>query len=391
MDSSSVVCFAREWMKAGVGPAKLHTLTSVYERPNLAGERAYADMVIQQGGNLQPHWVNADEAISFRWFDQGIPYHDEPFMGLPFLRMETLLIEVASQLGIDVILTGIGSDDFICGAGLGLADQLRRGQWRAALMAASQMAREQSSNFWSILVEQGLKPASLLLTLGGPTTQLRRGFSQWPHLNDFSIAPWILPEFAQKYQMHRVGIGNAKQMYGGSVVTSSDIGAVKALAGDWTSWFLAAPQGMHYSHPFRDARVAKFCLQLPPTLKDIPGLPKPVLQTAMQGILPEAIRTRKKGSSFNDCYWVGLSRHLPQLEAMIQASRIDEVGMVDKPHLIYCMQQAAIGIGKMPAITRINTTLSLIAWFDQMLETWHQPAELPCEVHRLDAVAAFTH
>lgn len=390
MDSSSVVCLAREWMKAGMGPAKLHTLTSVYQRPSLAAERGYAEMVIQQGGELEPHWVDADEAISYCWFEQGIPYHDEPFMGLPFLSMETLLIEVASQVGIDVILTGIGSDDFICGTGLGIADQLRQGQWRTALMLASQMAREQSSNFWSILVEQGLKPASLLLTLGGPATQLRRGFSKWPHLNEFSIAPWILPEFAQKHQMHQIGITNAQQMYGGSAVASANLGAVKALAGDWTSWFLAAPKGIHYSHPFRDARVARFCLQLPPSLKEVPGLPKPVLQTAMRGILPEAIRTRKRGSSFNDCYWLGLSKHLPQLEAMVCTSRIDELGILDKQHLIHCMQQAAVGIGKMPAITRINTTLSLIAWFDQMMESWQHQAE-SSEVHRLDAAAALIH
>lgn len=49
MDSSSVACLAREELsRAGIG-TPLHTLSMVYERHNLIGERAFIDEVLRQG------------------------------------------------------------------------------------------------------------------------------------------------------------------------------------------------------------------------------------------------------------------------------------------------------------------------------------------------------
>jgi asparagine synthase (glutamine-hydrolysing) len=123
---------------------------------------------------------------------------------------------------------------------------------------------------------------------------------------------------------------------------------------------------------------------LPRDVKEIPGMVKPVLQTGMRGVLPEAIRTRRDKRSFNDIYWLGLSKHLPQLEVMVRNSRISELDVFDGSQLIQVMRQATVGIGDMPAISRINTTLALIAWFDQMIETRHRSVEEPAEVHRLN-------
>ncbi|MBE9189110.1 asparagine synthase [Gloeocapsopsis crepidinum LEGE 06123] len=390
MDSSSVVCIARDWMSSGVGQPNLHTLTAVYKRHSLAGEQAYAEMVINQGGPTVAHLIEADNAVDFQWFSEEIPYHDEPYAGLFRLSMEKLLVETAAQSGADTILTGLGSDELLAGNWLCIADLLRQGQYSLALSQANRLAQVSNLNVWSILYRCGIQPNFPILTREGIQPFLHHGFGRWPNLGTFSIPPWVLPEFARNYKMQQLGINNARRVSSNSTTLSTDLCAIQSSVGDWSGWYLAAPHGMHNSHPFRDSRLLSFCLSLPTTLRQVPGMPKPVLQTAMRGILPEAIRTRRDKKSFNDVYWIGLSKHLPQLEAMVRNSSISDLGVFDKTQLIQVMRQAAVGIGDVSASWRINTTLALIAWFDQITAVRQQPLE-PTKVYRLPRQVALTY
>ncbi len=371
-------------MLSGFGQSHLHTMTAVYKRPSLIGERTYAQIVIEQGGPIEAHFIDADDALDFLWFNEDIPYHDEPYAGLVRLGMEKLLIDTAHRLGADTILSGLGSDELLAGKGLRLAKLLRQGRCLAALSEASRLAQANNKGVWSMLYRCGIQPAWPILMREGIGTFLRRGFGRWPTLGTFSIPPWVLPKFAHSYKMQSIGIENAQKLYGSPVELSADLWALQASVGDWSGWYLAAPRGMHNSHPFRDSRLLSFCMGLPRDVKEIPGMVKPVLQTGMRGVLPEAIRTRRDKRSFNDIYWLGLSKHLPQLEVMVRNSRISELDVFDGSQLIQVMRQATVGIGDMPAISRINTTLALIAWFDQMIETRHRSVEEPAEVHRLN-------
>ncbi|MBE8990359.1 asparagine synthase-related protein [Nostoc sp. LEGE 12450] len=384
MDSSSIVCIAREWILSAVGRSPLHTLSEVYKRPCLIGERAYIEMVIEQGGPVEAHFIDSDNALDFLWFNEEIPTHDEPYPCLAQFGMEKILIEAAHQVGVDTILTGIGSDQLLASKRLYIADFLRQGRWLAALLEAKRWACAKNQDVWSILYRCGIQPAWPILTGEGFGYFLRHGFGRWPALGAFSIPPWVIPDFARSYQMQSIGIQNAHTLYHSPAEIAADLWAIQGSVGDWSSWYLAAPRGMHNSRPFLDPRLLSFCLGLPRSIREIPGMPKPVLQTAMQGVLPEAVRTRKDKRSFNDNYCLGLSKHLLQLETMVQTSGIRELGIFDQSQLIRFMHQAAVGIGDMPTCGRINITLSLIAWFEQMTETWHQPLEKPTEIHHLN-------
>ncbi|MBW4684904.1 MAG: hypothetical protein KME40_07340 [Komarekiella atlantica HA4396-MV6] len=384
MDSSSIVCTAREWMLSGVGRSPLHTLSEVYKRSCLVGERAYIEMVIEQGGPVAAHLIDSDNALDFLWFNEEIPIHDEPYPYLNQLGMEKILIETAHQVGVDTILTGIGGDQLLASKRFYIADFLRQGRWLAALFEAKRWAYAKNQDVWSILYGCGIQPAWPILTGERFGYFLRHGFGRWPNLGAFSIPPWVIPDFARSYQMQSVGRENAQTLYHSPIEIAADLWAIQSSVGDWSSWNLAAPRGMHNSRPFLDPRLLSFCLGLPRSIREIPGMPKPILQTAMQGVLPEAIRIRTDKRSFNDNYWLGLSKHLPQLETMVQTSAICELGIFDKSQLIRVMQQAAVGIGDMPTCGRINITLSLIAWFEQMIKTWHHLLEKPTEIHYIN-------
>ena len=115
--------------------------------------------------------------------------------------------------------------------------------------------------------------------------------------------------------------------------------------------------------------------------REKPGIRKPLLQGAMRGILPEAIRTRRFQPSFNDIYWTGLQQNLPHLEEMVDRSQIDELGIFDKQQLIQVMLQHAVGIGDARSGNRINTSLALIAWFDQTQKVLQKLPDQPTTTH----------
>ena len=369
MDSSSVVCIARDLLP----PEKLTTLSLVYRIRSLVGETDYIQMVVEQGKAIAPHYLDGDAALDFQWFTDQIPEHDEPYPGLFHLAMEKVLVDLASGLGVTTIFTGGGSELITEGNRYHLADLIRQGHWNKALQIARQWSQAKNQSLWSILHQLGIEPLLPLVLRGGISTTLRGGYGSWPKLGSFDIPPWILPDFARKYGMGDKAAATIKQLSQYPVEQSFNLLGLRASSGNWADWYLAAPLGIHISEPFLDRRLITYCLSLPRELREIPGVPKPLLQEAMKGILPEPIRTRQFKRNFNEVYWKGLEQNLPDLEEMVHQSSIDELGIFDKSQLIQVMGQHAIGIGNVRSGSRISSSLALIAWFDQTKKALANP------------------
>lgn len=376
MDSSSVVCLASQQLASEESSKRLHTLSLVYDLSSLAGEKEYIEMILQQGGAIEPHYLDGDSALDFQWFTEDIPLHDEPYAGLFRLALEKLLVDSAHQLRATTILTGVGVEELFDGKRLHIADFLSQGHWFTALKEARRWAKAGNTSLWSALYRYGIEPILPPLLHDGIGSLMRRGYGSWPKLGLFSIPPWILPEFAHEQQMWNKGLDMVRKVYSQPIEQSNNIWSLQAAAGNWASWYIAAPKGIHSSHPLLDLRLINFCMALPRDIRQIPGIKKPILQTAMDGILPEPIRTRRWKRSFNEVYWLGLSNNLSHLEDMVWKSRIDELAIFDKEKLIQAMRQHALGIGAVMAGGRINSSLALIAWFDQIERTLKKPIDL---------------
>jgi asparagine synthase (glutamine-hydrolysing) len=367
MDSSSIVCIARDLLAAETSPRKLITLSLVYQMRSLAGETDYIQMVVNQGGAIEPHYVDGDAALDFQWFTKEIPSHDEPYPGLFHLAMEKVLVDVAAQLGVTAIMSGGGAELIVEGNRMHLADLMLQGHWNKALQEARQWASAKNQSLWSILYPFGIEPLIPPLLREGLPALIRGGYGRWPKLGSFTIPPWILPDFAKQHDMWGKALATIGDINRYPVEESLNLLGLRASAGNWAAWNLAAPLGIRICQPFLDPRLITYCLSLPRELREIPGVPKPLLQVAMGGILPEPIRTRRFKGNFNEVYWQGLAKNLPDLEEMVTQSRIDELGIFDKQQLIQAMRQHAIGIGDVRSGSRISSSLAAIAWFDQMI------------------------
>jgi asparagine synthase (glutamine-hydrolysing) len=71
--------------------------------------------------------------------------------------------------------------------------------------------------------------------------------------------------------------------------------------------FHASRCGVELRHPYRDRRLVEFMLAIPASQLYRQGRYKPILRTAMQGILPEPIRLRSEPTVLTPLFIRGLA------------------------------------------------------------------------------------
>jgi asparagine synthase (glutamine-hydrolysing) len=373
MDSSSIVCLAREMIQGG----NLITLSLVYQMRSLVKETDYIQMILDRDPPVESHFVNGDEATDFQWFLEELPEHDEPYPALFHLGMEKVLIDVAAKFGVTTILSGGGAELITQGNHLYLADLIEQGQVKQALSEARKWAEARNASLWSILAEWALKPLIPAQLGGSLYSLLHEGYSRWPDLKAFTIAPWIRSDFAKTYHLRDQSLSLVQQISQYPREETFNRFTLQTAVGNWTAWSLANPEGIHISYPFLDPRLISYSLGLPRSLREVPGVTKPILKAAMKDILPEPIRTRKYKGNFNQVYWQGLSQNLANLENMVAQSKIDDLGVFDTVSLITALQQHTLGIGSVPSGSRISLALAVIAWFDRIQKAITEQPEIP--------------
>jgi asparagine synthase (glutamine-hydrolysing) len=364
MDSTGIALVARDCLD---GREPLHALSLVYDRlPHLARERPYLESALRQPG-LAPHRISGDELLDFGSFDTA-PDHDEPFPWLFRLGIEDAMTAVAAREGVATIMTGLGSDEMLDWQPFHLADLLRAGRLWAAWSEASLWASADDCNIWRLLGPLGianLQPAWMRM---GFANWLRGGYAPRGRPSEWTIAPWIAPDFARRLNLRGRILANFRRIHHACrpVALSLALWSVRQSCHDFTRWYLAAPHGIMLSHPFRDPRVLALGLGIKSRVRPQPGAQKPILAAAMRGTLPDCILKRPDKGHFNELYYQGLSRNLPRLEALIEETPLTDLGFIEKAPLLDCLQRAALGNATgAPALAPMDRTLSLLLWLSR--------------------------
>jgi asparagine synthase (glutamine-hydrolysing) len=363
MDSTAIALLAREQLVRSGQP--LHALSLVYQDlSNLGQETAFLDEALNRPG-LVAHRIPADDILDFDVF-QDMPLHDEPVPGLQRIGVEIALLRQAAAVGADTVFTGSGADEMLAMRPLGIADLLRRGRLWAAWSESCRWARAENSSVCSILRPCGLAPLVPAWAQAGLRAWWNRGYADWKHQNFWTIAPWVLHDFARTGQLRRRARRNVRRGYrgAGSVVLSETLDRALAAVGDWGRYNLAAPLGIVSAHPFRDPRAFSYALSVRTHLRPQPGVQKPLLAEAMRDVLPASILRRRRKTHYNSVYYAGLSRNQAYLEEMIRTSPALELGLFDKASLLECLRQAALGISSPHGAICLDNTLSIIKWLD---------------------------
>lgn len=278
MDSTSTAAIAHQLLSARQRPFTLIALTNVTETvPDL--EKPFAALMAQ----------HLDIPIYYSLVDGDNVYAEEPRIEAHSPPEPGLLAEASfggaaktlEEVGdIRVGFTGFGGDPAHFPAQLNPLEMLRRGYGTLNLL------RDQ----WSYLViRRRLAPLYLRSSL-----KLRQDeASRRP-----PFPPWLQPSLVKSLALEERWQGNVERiLYPQLHAKGLNPRAMVDLTGPMWPWVFgtadpeATGQPIETVYPFFDVRLIDYSLALPP----IPwSQDKLILRTAMEGTLPEAVRTRPK-------------------------------------------------------------------------------------------------
>lgn len=283
LDSSSVVCTTRELLGSELSQP-LHTISLVDACERECGETPYIKEVLR-GGRVTPHIVRSDEIADFR---QAIRESDEPFQITQYFQ-NWFIFDAARKAGTRVLLDGI-SGDHIMPPDEYLATLVRSMAWRTLFRELSYRSVVEGENWPRALFYLGLVPLMPTAYRSIRWVLRRRDCPPPPNqtLLDESFA-------ARMGVCRRLELKRREHW-----IAARDVGALHAwgfTSGILPFFFeqssaLGAFMQVETRHPFLDRRVIDFVLSLPLTMKLYAPVPKQVIRTAMQGILPETVRRR---------------------------------------------------------------------------------------------------
>jgi asparagine synthase (glutamine-hydrolysing) len=352
----------------------IHTVSLVYERWSaLARETQFIRETLGASPYLAPHMLVADDIYDFEQFLDPPPT-DEPWPGLYHVSTEKAMYDMVAAAGADSILTGFGGDEVTDLLPYNVADCLRDGRPRGAWHMATQWAAEQNRNVWNVFWPYGLMPLIPAPLRGGFGTFIRRGRARWSELDDYWIPPWIHPDFSRKYDLYDRVLCNLRRArsFDLSLQVSDSLNMIVSRNGDMIRWYLGAPRGIHTGNPFFDPRVIRYALAARTRIPFCPGRQKPLLADAMNGILPDSIRNRRRKGNFNEVYFIGLSRHGDYLEAMIENAPVDDLAFLDKELLLRCFREFRMArASNLRALGRITITLAVLNWLSHYKDWIH--------------------
>ncbi|WP_406214287.1 asparagine synthase-related protein [Streptomyces decoyicus] len=369
-DSTSVALLAARLLAAERGgPGDLVLLAGRFSRGELAAERPYLDVAMEEIRRhtpaARPVIVDADDVADFDDFQHHAGDADEPHAHAFRAPFWARLHAAAAELGCDTLLTGCGADPIADANPFHLHRLARTGQLRQMTEQARAWAAGSERGLRDIVRAYVVQPAFPLAT--ERVAALRGGGTVLGGLGTFNRPGWLRSEFARAHGYRDAGIAESRFMFGRKPEQSLYNAANYLAAPDLLSWQRARRDGFFLSHPFLDPEVVATMSRLPAAATFRPGRPKAVLREAMADLLPAPIRGRAVKVPFNDLYSRGLRRHGDELIALCRSARHPLIAeMFDVETLCRAVREAQFGLGDSYSWDRVNSSLALVAWLERL-------------------------
>ncbi len=298
LDSTSVAALAaRE--TADADPRRRPLAVSwVFNELTSIDERSYMDPVVEAAGLATLRFAGDDAwplADPETW-----PHHpDAPLEGL-FRRLRQRAYAAAAGAGRRVLLTGEYGDNLYTGHVDWLSDLVREGRWLAAGRG----------------LLSGLRPENRRApgaTVGDAVVRALGGRRYEPQAPDW-LTVEALAHLDGEDESAPLGLTAGRRERWDALLDGRSSQAVALETAN------AARAGIELRRPYRDRRLVELCLGLPAHLVFRPGWLKWILRQAMAGILPEAVRRRRHGSSlFPLCRRGLVEREAATADALLQS------------------------------------------------------------------------
>ncbi len=317
LDSSAVACVASDWVKReGLAADRVLALRRMRSGVLDADPPELGDAVIEKTG-FEAVCVDLEDYLSF---STELEFSLEPSFGAFYGAQRRRFSELVAGRGITAWLGGHGGDQVLGGGRpepFYLRDILREDGLRQWLTAVSEHSR--ASRQWSVR-----KLLEVTLT-------------SYPDRRPEPRPPWLTDAFFERL----TAIGRERDSW-----------PPTRTSGAATSWYYAVRSvqdpgtlpscGLRYPLLFRP--LVEFMFAAPISDRYTATGNRVLQRRALQGILPEAVRTRVGKASFGDVFFRGFARGWDRIKPLAAAEHLAQLGWVDPARFTAACERARHGV-----------------------------------------------
>jgi asparagine synthase (glutamine-hydrolysing) len=347
LDSTAVAATAaRKLAAAGAGPP-LRTISWVFDELTQSDEREFIAPMVAACG-LAPVFIGGDDAWPLRDLATWPRNPSTPLEGV-FRRLMERSYDAVRAAGGVTLLTGDGGDELFTGASYWLRSLLAEGRLAAA-----------GAGIWHELARGR---AGGGVPLRGALTRVlgvRRGGELPP--------AWLTPAGAA---LLGDGAGDHEAENGGAAARPEQAACLLDPRSARSTSLEAANAnraGVDIRWPFRDRRLIEFVLAIPAHQLYRPGWTRWMLRQAMVGLLPEAVRRRRRATTLLPL----CARGLVEREAANAAELLAAPDAVWRPYVRRDWLQRAFPDRLAAGIDSVD---SVVAWRCICAQLWKGAVE----------------
>lgn len=350
LDSSAVVSVAQVLAREGRIKSLVGTVTAVDSLSD-GDERKYSDAVLAEyplpNGKLVDYWAWQPDDI-------GPPQLGEPRIFLPFYARSRAQNDLVRAGGARVLLSGYGSDQYLGGPSVFIADLVTQGRFQEAGRHLMELAITNRRSFYDMAFRNAIQPLM-------PRWLQRRWIEP-----GMTVPEWIDPVKSRQYGLtDRLAFPEDRSLgcgvFGQTMV--KELGTI-----DLTIERGISEEGQEHRYPFLHRPLVEFCLSLPPDLRIRPQRKKFVLRKALADVLPPLVRDRQgKGGIDGRLVW-SLNKEQALLDRLVDHSHLVEMGWVDPGILRSSL--AANRAGNTVSAGSAIVTLALETWLAVRSGRW---------------------
>jgi asparagine synthase (glutamine-hydrolysing) len=273
------------------------------------------------------------------------PATDAPSRDYPFFARDRQMERVVAKAGGTVVLSGAGGDQLFPILPLHVMDLIVNGRRREALSELYRWATERHNRrFWQVLRQY----LSMLM------------FPSRHRSTALAVAPrWLTKSAAEHYECRRQKVAqNSAPPTRGSFYASHATDQLASFS-QLPTWLTV--DKVRIRHPYAYVPLVEFVLSLPAALRTSPVETKPLVRSAMNGILPERIRARRtKSGAHGPLICFALEKERRFVSHLLRRSVLADHGVIDPRLVAASLTEAITGRGR--DLMELFAVLSLETW-----------------------------
>ena len=284
MDSSSIVCMARELLPKD---RRLKTFSIIYDHNKECDERNYINAVLKKGA-LESYFIHGDEIGPLNEIRKMLWHEDQPFYA-PNLFLNWAIYKESREQKVRILLDGVDGDSSVSHGIAYITELTGKGKFFSALREVIGLSKRRKRSAWKILKTNSINPFI--------PENLRQARIRWrTDRGNSKKAGLANPIFAEKIDI--AGRKKILQRERSKPSMTASEGHLRSLIWGGQQYFLeitnaaSAAFSLESRYPFFDKRLMEFCLSLPGDQKIRSGWTRWILRSALKGILPEMIYFR---------------------------------------------------------------------------------------------------